>query len=100
MELAAGAGAVGEEGLKESDVGGDDERGVPVFGGKTVGLGFPGGVELRVMFENDVASEFLGQKCEHFAEDVGVLFDDAGERDNENDATMVVSQGVTESEYE
>ena len=65
MELAAGGCAVGKKGFKKLDVSGDNNRRVPVFTGETLevllvvfraGLGF----ELRVVFENNLTTEFLG----------------------------------------
>lgn len=52
------------------------------------------------MFEDNVAAEFLGQRGENLTENIGVLFDDAGERDDEDDSSVAVFQGVAEGEEE
>ena len=98
VELAAGVGAVGEERFEEADVGSDDEGGVPVFEGEAVVLGFVLWVEFGVVFQDDVAANFLGERCKDGAEDVGVLLDDAGEGDDEDDAPVAVFQSVAQSE--
>ena len=59
VELPTGAGAICEERFEKADVGGDDQRRVPVFGRQAVGFRFLGGVELGVMLEDDVAAEFF-----------------------------------------
>lgn len=89
VEFAAAGSAVGVEGLEELDVGGDDDAGVPVFGGEAVsrGLVFRVGIEIRVVLENDVGTE----SGERFAEDAGVLLDDGGEGDDVDDGYFLIS---------
>jgi hypothetical protein len=100
VELSAGAGAMGEEGFEEPDVGGDDERGVPVFGAEAIRFGFAGGVEFRVVFEDNIAPEFSREGSKNLTEDVGVLLDNTCERDDEDDAPMAILQGMAEGEEE
>jgi len=61
MELAAGAGAIGEERFKELNVRRDDEGGGPVLGGEAIGFRLFFGVELGVMLEDDIATKLLGK---------------------------------------
>lgn len=43
-----------------------------------------------MVFKDDVAAEFAGKFGEDIAEDIGVLFDDAGERDDKDNSAKVV----------
>jgi len=52
------------------------------------------------MFENDFAAEGFGERGEGFSEDISVLCDDAGERNDEDDAAEIVFFGVAEGEEE
>ena len=65
MELATGGGAVGKKRFKKLDVGSDDDGCIPVLARETMeillvvfGAGFR--LKLRVMLEDDFATEFLG----------------------------------------
>ncbi|OYU99105.1 MAG: hypothetical protein CFE26_26360 [Verrucomicrobiales bacterium VVV1] len=98
MELTTSAGTVGEQGFEEADVGGDNNGGVPVFGGEAVVFSLVLRIELGVVFENDVAPEFFGELSEDGPKDVGVLFDDAGKGDNEDNAAVADLQRVADSE--
>lgn len=79
MEFATGGGTRGEKGLEELNVGGDDERGVPIFGGE-VGPGvFPLRIDVTMMLEHGASAKSL-------AEDISVLLDDGGVGDDVDDA--------------
>ena len=95
MEFAAARGARGEERLEELDVGGDDQRGIPVFDGELAGRGVAVGrwLEVAVVFEEGVVAEGV-------AEDLGVLLDDAGKGDRVDDAAQVVADRVAQGEGE
>jgi hypothetical protein len=103
VEFSAGRGAVGVKRFKELDIGGDDDGCVPVFAGKTVEVllvvfraGF--GLELRVVLENNFAPDFFGENGKRGAENIGVLADDRGERNDIDDAAMALKMGVAECE--
>jgi len=98
VELAAGASAVGEKGFKKLDVGGDNEGSIPIFGGEAVVLGFFGGIEFGVVFEDNISTEFAGKVGKDCAKDVGVLLDDAREWDDEDEAALPVFYGVAQGE--
>lgn len=94
MELSAGTGTIGVKRLEKLDVGGDDERSVPVFCREAVAFGLVLGVEFGVVFEDDVATKLFCERGEDITKNVGVLFDDASERNDKNDATMSIFECV------
>ena len=98
VQFAAARGAVGKEGFEELHGGSDDDRRVPVFRGAAqfvfAVLVFQFAVvEGAVVFQN----RFV-KRGEGFAELGGVLFDDAGEGDDVDDAAQVVLPGVFQRE--
>ena len=99
VQLAAARGAVGKEGFEELHGGGHDNRRIPVFRGKAQFV-FGGlilqfaVVESAVVFQHGLFAQF----AKGFAKFGGILFDDAGERDDVNDAPHVVLFGVFQSE--
>ncbi|EKX93858.1 hypothetical protein HMPREF9996_02141 [Aggregatibacter actinomycetemcomitans Y4] len=95
VQFAAARGAVGKEGFEELHGGADDDGHVPVFGGAAQ---FVFGVNVlqlavvkgAVVFQHGGFAPF----AEGFAELGGVLFDDAGKRDDVDDAPHSVPLGV------
>lgn len=83
VQLAAARGAVGKEGFEELHGGDNDNGRVPVFRSEAqfVFGGFAlqfAVVEGAVVFQHGLLAQF----AKGFAELGGVLFDDAGERDD------------------
>ena len=95
MQLAAARGAVGKEGFEKLHGGGHDNRRVPVFRGKAQFV-FGGlilqfaVVESAVVFQHGLFAQF----AKGFAKFGGILFDDAGERDDVNHAPHTVPFGM------
>ena len=85
VQLAAARGASGKQALEELDIGGDDDRRVPVLAGETRAGGFLPIVEfgVAVVFDDVLVTE-------HGAEDVGRLFDDRGIGNGVDDPALVV----------
>ena len=74
--------------------GGNDDGGVPVFGGKAGGcrlVFFLIGGKVGVVFDYGILTE--GSK--DLAEDGGVLLNNGGKRNDVDDAVLTVSNGVT-----
>ena len=95
VQFAAARGAVGKEGFEELHSGGHDNRRVPVFRGKAQFV-FGGlilqfaVVEGAVVLQHGLFTPF----AKGFAKFGGILFDDAGERDDVNHAPHTVLFGV------
>lgn len=70
------------EGFVELDGSGDDDGGVPIFGGETAGGAFFFWCKVAVVFKDDIFAEW----GEDILEDGGVLLDDGGKRDDVDDA--------------
>ena len=99
MQFAAARGAVGKEGFEELHGGGHDNRRVPVFRGKAqfVFSGFVlqfAVVKGAMVFQHSLFAQF----AKGFAKFGGILFDDAGERDDVNHAPHIVLFGVFQRE--
>ena len=95
VQLAAARGAVSKEGFEELHGGGHDNRRVPVFRGKAQFV-FGGLILQFAVIEGAVVFQhgLLAQFAKGFAELGGVLFDDAGEGDDVDDAAQAVLPGV------
>ena len=87
VQFAAARGAVGKEGFEELHGGGHDNRRVPVFRGKAQFV-FGGLILQFAVVEGAVVFQYglFAQFAKGFAEFGGILFDDAGERNDVNDA--------------
>jgi len=97
MKLTAARGFCGVERFIKLDCGGDDDRCVPVLSSEAGLLSFYLWRERGVML--DEWSEFMCLKwSKNVADDLGVLFDDRGERDDEDDTGLAVANGVKERE--
>lgn len=111
VELAAGGRAVGEEGFEDLHAGGDDERGVPVFGvpaGDAAGL--LDGVRLTLPFAlfvvrsgetvmlQDIA--LREARLEKVAIDPHRLLDDAEVGDGDHHPAQSMDAGVAQGEGE
>lgn len=98
MELTTARRAVVEKGFEELHRGCDDDGGIPVFcaelvcntGILTFPLIFIGVDEIAVMLKDGVFSQ-------RFPQDLGILFNDARVRDNEDDVPQAMFLGMAQS---
>ena len=95
VQLAAARGAVGKEGFEELHGGGHDNRRVPVFRGKAQFV-FGGLILQFAVVEGAVVFQYglFAQFAKGFAKFGGILFDDAGERNDVNHTSHTVLFGV------
>lgn len=89
VEFSATGRTIREERFEELDIGGYDDWSIPVFAGQTGAMILFVRFEVAVMFEDGIVAKDP-------AEYRSVLFDDAGERNDVNDAVEPVCDRMAE----
>ena len=100
MQLSTSRCAGREERLEELDAGSDHEGRIPVLGGEAVELRGVSWRQIRVVFKDGAKSQLTFEFCKDLAEAIGILFDNAGERDDVDHPSKSVIEGVAQSEGE
>ena len=87
MEFSTRRGSGREERLQQLNIRRDNDGRIPIFGGQFGVLGIAGGLEVAVVLQNGIVAKNLPVLF-------GGLLDDAGIGNRNDDAPLVVSQGM------
>ena len=91
VQFPASAGFCGVQRFEELNVGRHNDRGIPIFRSEPGTLGFFFRFHVAMVLDNVCLTEYFHQR-------VGCLLNDAGIRDNINDAPFLMVCGVVECE--